>query len=474
MTTSKTSVTPTPFNNQIFADQPDYQSIPSNPALQGFWSKKARYKVLYGGRASSKSWDAAITVIRASMFCTFKCLCCRQHQNKIEESVYTLLKFQIDRMNLNDDFQIYNNKIINKTTRSEFIFYGLSRNIEEIKSTEGVDICWIEEAASLTKKQWLILDPTLRKQGSQFWIIFNPDCETDFIYQKFVVHPPENSVVRKINYDENVFLSKTMLKVIQATKTSDYDEYEHVYLGFPRKDNEMAIIKRHWLTACVDAHKKLGLDTSGGRRIGFDIADAGGDRCVNAIAYGSVLVAMSSWKASEDDLLKSIIRTWETAQEHSVFRIIYDATGVGASAGAMIKSLNQTRNALRPITPEKFIAGGAVDRPDQKYKHGILNKDMFSNYKAQCWWHVADRIRNTWDAVNNGNSYPLDDIISISSDIDCLEALLTELSIPKRDYDGADRVKVESKKDLIDRGIKSPDLADAFVMAFSRKMRMEL
>ena len=80
---------------------------------------------------------------------------------------------------------------------------------------------------------------------------------------------------------------------------------------------------------------------------------------------------------------------------------------------------------------------------------------------------MADRFRNTWNAINNGTEYEPGELISISSDIDNLEQLLTELSTPKKDYDGAGRVKVESKKDLQKREISSPDLADAFIMAFA-------
>ncbi|HCN2070364.1 TPA: phage terminase large subunit, partial [Escherichia coli] len=109
-----------------------------NPALRSFWTTRARNKVLYGGRSSSKSWDAAGIAIFLSNKYTLRFCCARQIQNKIEESVYTLLKIQIDRFGLRHRFRILNNKIINRVTGSEFVFYGLWRNIEEIKSLEGI------------------------------------------------------------------------------------------------------------------------------------------------------------------------------------------------------------------------------------------------------------------------------------------------------------------------------------------------
>jgi phage terminase large subunit len=110
--------------------------------------------VLYGGRSSSKSWDAAGFAIFLAQAFTVKFLCARQFQNKIEESVYTLLVATIDRYGLRDQFRILESKIIHRRTGSEFIFYGLWRHINEIKSLEGVDICWLEEAHALTPEQW--------------------------------------------------------------------------------------------------------------------------------------------------------------------------------------------------------------------------------------------------------------------------------------------------------------------------------
>jgi phage terminase large subunit len=95
----------------------------------------------------------------------------------------------------------------------------------------------------------------------------------------------------------------------------------------------------------------------------------------------------------------------------------------------------------------------------------ILNSDFFSNYKAQAWWNVADRFRNTYDAIKNGTQYDEDQLISISSDIPDIEKLFSELSTPKRDFDANGRVKVESKKDLSKRSVKSPNLADSLIMA---------
>lgn len=435
-----------------------------NPNLKGFFETPSRNKVLYGGRASSKSWHAAGFAIFLTQRYKLRILCTRQFQNKIAESVYTLLKIQAERFGLLDQYRFLESSIIHKVTGSEFIFYGLARNITEIKSLEGIDIGWHEECHLMTEEQWKILDPTIRKQGSQHWLIFNPDLISDFIYKRFVTNPPPNTIVRKINYLENPFLSQTMLDVIEAAKLEDYDEYQHIYLGEPRQDDDQAIIKRTWILSAIDAHKTLGIDPTGSKRIGFDVADSGEDKCAVAYAHGPVVEWADMWKSREDELLKSCTRVYYEAKEREA-SITYDCIGVGASAGAKFDELNQSLR--QRVQYQKFNAGGAVFKPELIYTHNVKNKDMFSNIKAQAWWMLADRFKNTYNAIHNGQKFNDDELISISSDLPYLSLLIDELSTPKRDYDANGKVKVESKRDLDKRDIPSPNLADAVVMAFA-------
>jgi len=435
-----------------------------NPALRSFWTTPARNRVLYGGRSSSKSWDAAGFAIFLAQRCSLRILCTRQFQNKIEESVYSLLKIQIDRFGLRDQFTILKNKIINNRTGTEFIFYGLWRSIDEIKSLEGVDIHWAEEAHLLSEEQWRVIDPTIRKEGSQHWIIFNPRLVSDFVWRRFVVSPPPNTIVRKINYDENQFLSETMRSIIDTAKREDEDEYRHIYLGEPRTDDESAIIKRSWLMAAIDAHKALGIRPSGLKRIGYDVADDGSDMNATVTAYGLLTMNAQQWKGKTDDLLGSCSRVYSLARQMQA-TIYYDNIGMGAAAGSKFKELNQTTRAR--IAYHGFGAGNAVHRPDAQYQPGVTNRDFFSNLKAQAWWTVADRLKATYAAVRNGEKIDEDQLISINSGCENLEQLIDELSTPRRDFDANGKVKVESKKDLDKRDVKSPNLADAFIMAYN-------
>lgn len=429
-----------------------------NANLRKFWKTPARNRVLYGGRSSGKSWDASAMAIFLAQHCYIRVLATRQFQNKISESVYALLKIQIERFGVGHDFDITKNSIKCISTGSEFMFYGLARNIDEIKSMESIDILWIEEAHNLTKGQWEILEPTIRKQGSQIWVIFNPKFATDFVYQRFIVNPPPKTIVQQINYLDNPFLSDTIMDVIDAAKAEDEDDYKHIYLGVPKDDDDGVVIKRSWLEACVDAHLVLNIDMSGKKVVGYDVADDGADKNATASFDGVLCTGIDEWKADTDDLVKSSNRAKATAETTKAF-IVYDSIGVGASTGSNLRAAGYGQYG-------KFVAGAKVVKPKSKY-HNVPNQEFFSNLKAQAWWQLADRARNTYNAIHNGKEFNPSELLSISSKVPYIERLKTELSTPKRDFDKAGKVKVESKDDLKAREIDSPNLADAFVMGAS-------
>ena len=435
-----------------------------NPALREFWITPSRFKVLPGGRASSKSWDAAANAIRIAQMVKVRVLCARMYQNKIEESVYTLLKIQIERFGLQGRFEIQKNKITCITTGSEFIFYGIARNIAEIKGLEGIDILWLEEAESVSSEQYGILEATVRSEGSEIWLIFNPRLRDDFIYQNFVENPPPGALVRHINFDENPFLSQTAINDALTLKARDFDEYEHRYLGKPRNDDDKSIIKRTWLESAIDAHTRLEVVPSGKRRVGFDIADDGADKNATVLAHGVLCERVDEWKGQEDELLQSCTRAYTLARDHGA-EIDYDSIGVGASAGAKFKELNEAQKGS--VVYRKFNAAGKIIRPDEFYMPGVRNKEKFENLKAQSWVSVADRLRITHAAVTKGEDFEPQDIISLSPDIDKLKELVTELSTPHRGYTNTGKDIVESKKDLAKRDVKSPNKADAFIMAYA-------
>ena len=435
-----------------------------NPALADFWRNPSSIKVLYGGRNSSKSWDAAANAVRIALMGRARIVCVRQFQNKISESVYTAIEEQINRFGWRDYFDFQKASIICKKTKAEFLFYGIARNISEIKGLESIDVLWLEEAEAVTEADYRILEATVRKEDSEIWVIFNPRLETDFAWQYFVEDPPIDTVVRKINYLENRFMSDSAFKRMISLKYRDEDDYRHTYLGEPLSDDDLVIIKRRWAEACVGANERLGVAPDGMRRLGFDVADDGDDLNAAIGFSGNQCDFAEEWKGLEDALLQSCGRVYNYARERQA-HIYYDSIGVGASAGSKFKELNEKYGL--DIGYTKFNAGSRVYRPEAIWRPGIRNKDQFANLKAQAWAHTADRMRETYDMVTGKRAVDPDTVVSISPDLSehIRRKLIRELCTPHRTFDNSGRTKVETKKELRDRGVKSPNMADAFVMA---------
>ena len=360
-------------------------------------------------------------------------------------------------MNLHEDFKITKNSIIHKVTQSSFIFYGIARNISEMKSLEGVDILYIEEGESLTKEQLEILAPTIRKEGSEIYIVFNPKHITDFVYDHFITNTRANCKIKFLNYTNNPHISQTLLDEANMTKLADYDDYKHIWLGEPLTDDDKSFIKYSWVLSAIDSHLKLGLDlpTKSSDKIrGFDVADDGGDLNVIITRQAYLANDMESWKGGEDELMRSTRRAIDGCDI-----LAYDSIGVGASVGSMC-------NAIGFRNHKKFNAGAKVRHPTRIYTGKVKNKEMFSNFKAQSWQRVADKFLNTYRAIN-GLNYDHDNIISICSKLTNLNKLVRELCTPFKDEDLMRRRKVESKKDLMSRGVKSPNYADSFIITFA-------
>lgn len=425
-----------------------------NPALRDFWRTKKPYKLLKGGRFSSKTQDAGGMAAFLARNYSVRFLCLRQFQNRISDSVYTVVKQKIQAAGWADEFDIGVSTIRHKVTGSDFLFYGIARNIEEIKGTEGVDICWIEEGEGLTEDQWAIIDPTIRKEGSEVWILWNPHVQTDFVQAKLPALLGDDCVIRHINYTENPFLSQTAKDKAERLKLADPEAYEHIYLGMPLSNDDAAVIKYSWIEAAINAHEKLGIDMRGARAVGYDVADGGEDKNACAMFDGAICVDLDEWAAPEDQLHESTMRAWSHVNNG---RLIYDSIGVGAHVGSTLKTIGAKEYY-------KFNAAGAIVNPDAEYAPKIKNKEKFENLKAQAWQDVADRFRNTYRAVMNGDKFDSSDLISISGNIKKLEQLKIELSSPRKRYSKKGLDMVESKDEMKARGIVSPNLADSFIM----------
>ena len=203
----------------------------------------ARYKVLYGGRGGAKSWGIARALLIIGARKPTRILCAREFQTSIKDSVHKLLSDQIVAMGLTQFYEITQNAIrgINGT---EFSFVGLKNNVANIKSYEGCDICWVEEAQTTSKLSWNVLIPTIRKEGSEIWISFNPELETDETYQRFIVNTPDNCIVQRINWSDNPWFPETLRLEKDALFVRDREAYNTVWEGVCRQTVDGAIFAK--------------------------------------------------------------------------------------------------------------------------------------------------------------------------------------------------------------------------------------
>jgi len=163
----------------------------------------ARYKVAHGGRGSGKSWTVARMLVLLAASRPLRVLCARETQKSIQESVHRLLKDQIDMLGLRDAFDVQETRILGRNG-SDFAFAGIrQQGVTNLKSFEGVDVVWVEEAQVVTRKSWDVLIPTIRKPGSEIWITFNPELDSDETYERFVLNPPDGAVVIACNWSDN-------------------------------------------------------------------------------------------------------------------------------------------------------------------------------------------------------------------------------------------------------------------------------
>jgi phage terminase large subunit len=216
-------------------------------------TQEARYHVFYGGRGSAKSHSIARFLVAKALSKQTKILCTRELQNSIADSVHKLLSDVIRNHNLEQWFEIGKAEI-SCVNGSSFIFKGLAHNIDSVKSTEGVDICWIEEADKVSQQSWDILVPTIRKPNSSIIISFNPTYSDDPVYKIFVANPPPpESIVNEVSWRDNPHFPEILEKEMLHMKATDYEKYMHIWEGQIRTVSDAQIFKNKFVVKEFDS-----------------------------------------------------------------------------------------------------------------------------------------------------------------------------------------------------------------------------
>ena len=238
-----------------------------------------RYKILYGGRGSGKSFAVADSLLLTAIKKQCLVLCGREFQNSIKDSVHSLLKQRIEALGLDDYYEVTHDAIKCPLANSRFIFKGLYHNIDSIKSMAGITHLWIEEADTLSAESWRVIKPTIRNEGSEIWITMNPKNKTDILYREFI--EPEsvsNNTYRvKVNWQDNPYFPNVLKDEMESDKARDYGYYRHIWEGECLEHSDAQVFAKKWdaqeFEEDASVHKYFGLD------FGFSQDPTAGIRC---------------------------------------------------------------------------------------------------------------------------------------------------------------------------------------------------
>lgn len=201
------------------------------PKAFGWLFTPSRYKVAYGGRGSGKSESFGRALLIQGMQQKLLNLCTRELQVSIQDSVHRLLASTIMNENLADQYEVLQSTIRHRHNGTEFIFKGLKHNITEIKGLQGVNRVWVEEGENVSDRSWEVLIPTIRAEGSEIWVGFNPRNPNDPTYQRFVANPPDNAIVRKVSWRDNPFFPSVLREEMERLRKEDFESYQHIWEG---------------------------------------------------------------------------------------------------------------------------------------------------------------------------------------------------------------------------------------------------
>jgi len=205
-----------------------------------------RYKVIKGGRGSGKSFTVAKLLLMRGVQEKRFILCAREFQNSMADSVHKLLEEQVHELGLTDFYKVQKDSIVGNNG-TVFIFKGLWRNLNSLKSIPGITDLWLEEAHTVSKTSWDVLVPTIREEGSEIWVTYNPESEDDPTHVKFCgKEPADDALVIEANWRDNPWFPNVLRKEKDHMKRTDYDLYMHVWEGETRNNSDAQIFKGKW------------------------------------------------------------------------------------------------------------------------------------------------------------------------------------------------------------------------------------
>ncbi len=409
---------------------PDYASKEAliAEAFKPLMTEKKRIKFYYGGRGGGKSYAFADSLLFLGRQNKMLIACLREIQDSIKDSVYKLLCDRISFYDLND-YKILESRIENRITGTRFIFKGLrDQDVQKIKSLEGVDIAWIEEAQTITKKSWEILEPTIRKDGSEIWISMNRELENDPLWVMLAATPDERTFLKKVNYYDNPFCPLEMKIQAEKCRSRRPADYEHIWLGEPLRQGNMKLIGSESVRKAMVP--KMDASTSP-LVIGLDIARFGDDKTSFCFRRGRWCFRLAVFAGLDNVEVANQAAFF--IREYHPRRIFMDVGGQGAGVFDILKA-----RGFGEIIRGVYFGEKA------------LNDNRYFNRRAEMWDAVREWLEDTPEP-----QLPND------------EELAEDLSGINKKYDRKGRLQLEEKDELKKRLGRSPDKGDALALTFA-------
>lgn len=439
---------------------------------------KKRFKIIIGGRGSGKSHTGGDLALSLAKDEGMKFGCFRQFQSSIKDSIYSLLKDEIDRLGL-QDFKILKSTI-EKDNGAYFAFEGLERNVESVKSKQGFNRFLIDEAQTVSEEAFRVLTPTLRTKDSEIWLFANPRSSADPFSQRFI-NPFQEHLDKKGYYEDDMHLvivcnymdNPFFPDVLEQERKFDYDNlprslYDHIWLGKHNDNVEDAIIEPEWFDAAIDMHKlekfQKAMTPRGAVISSHDVSDTGDDSKAYACRHGSIIT--KTLEKTDGDISDGAVWATGLALKDGCDVFTFDASGMGVG---IRKEVNDIFEGKKVIIDE-HRGGNSPDDPNKYYdliekRNKKTNAEIFFNKRAQYLWRLRDRFYNTYKAVIKGEYVDPDLCISLDSDgIENMEALRSEVCRQPLKDNANGLIQMMSKKEMRKLGIPSPNMLDAIAM----------
>jgi len=346
------------------------------PQAFQFLFEKARYKVPWGGRGSGKSESVARYLLIEGAKESQTILCTREYQTSIKDSVHQLFAYLINLYKLQSIYKVTLNDIrgVNGT---KFIFAGLRHNIENIKSIPNIKKAWVEEAETVSHHSWDIFIPTIRGEDSEIIATFNPILSDAATYQRYVVSPPKDSIIKKVSYRDNPFFPDVLEGERLEMKQKDPVKYKNIWEGECRSAVEGAVFADEIRKAEEDGrigevpyNKQVPVCTY------WDL----GKQAMTAIWWiqyvGTQWRILKHYKAHMRDLQHFLKYVKEQEYTYDTHFMPHDATHDRLGMPASI--LTQARQTLRNVVPVPRIKqkGQAIDAAQQIFSECWFDQDL--------------------------------------------------------------------------------------------------